>query len=455
MKQIVAISCGLDEPKKDYSIINKRNLYLNYGLLGLCTILKDEGYDIKQFQGEYLTVRELIAEINNTEYKLNYIKYPVIISMVSFLSIKWCKELTKILKEEYGLFCIVGGKYVIDGNIEWLKDKLPYVDLFIEGAGEEKLPEALEFRNFTKNSETNHSEYYNKLDYSIVHNYKLYNPSIEVARGCGRGCSYCADASRKLSSIKNADEIINEIHFIEKTYDYESINLYFQMATFQVDKEWIESYKKRMNEFNKIIHWRCTSRVDVMDINNISALSEIGLRVIDLGLESASHQQLKCMHKTNNTKEYLQKAEEILHIAYENGIWIKLNILLTAGENLDTIEETRYWLDKNKKYIKGISSNCETIYGPNNNIMNILKTLGASYVNEHDLTENGYAHINLSKEIDYTLAKKKAKELSRIVMNANDYYDLKKYGYFPRNYKIKHFYDDLKNTDKKKLPFKT
>ena len=40
MKRVVAIACGLKEPKKDYSIISKRNLYLNYGLLGLCTLLK-------------------------------------------------------------------------------------------------------------------------------------------------------------------------------------------------------------------------------------------------------------------------------------------------------------------------------------------------------------------------------------------------------------------------------
>ena len=67
MKRILAIACGLDEPKKDYSIISRKNLYLNYGLLGLCTLLKRQGYEVRQFQGEYLKPRELIEIINDTK----------------------------------------------------------------------------------------------------------------------------------------------------------------------------------------------------------------------------------------------------------------------------------------------------------------------------------------------------------------------------------------------------
>ena len=32
MKRVVAIACGLKEPKKDYSIISKRNLYLKVNI---------------------------------------------------------------------------------------------------------------------------------------------------------------------------------------------------------------------------------------------------------------------------------------------------------------------------------------------------------------------------------------------------------------------------------------
>lgn len=451
MKRIVAIACGLSEPKKDYSIISKRNLYLNYGLLGLCTILKKQGYDVKQFQGEYWKPSELIEKINNTEFRLNAIDYPVIISIVSFLSLQWCQEITRILKVKYGLKCIVGGKYVVDGNIEWLKKKLPYVDLFIEGSGEKKIEDALSHNYYNR---VECFEYYDGLDYSLVYDYKLYNPSIELARGCGRGCYYCADGNRKMSSVKDANSVIDELHFIEEIYDYEDFNLYFQMATFQVDDNWIELYKKRMCEFDKVFYWRCTSRIDVLDLKSIPKLAQIGLRVIDLGLESASVKQLKLMKKTNNPIEYLKKAEKVLHIAYENGIWVKLNILLTAGECFETIAETKQWLDKNRKYIKGISANCETIYGPQNNLIEKLKILGATYTNDNDLETKGYSYINLSNEISYDLAEKMAKDLSKFIMTADDYYDLKKYGYFPRNYSKKDFLIDLQGLNQDNLPFK-
>lgn len=450
MKRIVAIACGLNDPKKDYGIISCKNLYLNYGLLGLCTLLKKQGYEVRQFQGEYVKPSGLVEIINNTEFKLDTIRYPVIISMVSFLSLEWCQEITKLLKLQYGIHCIVGGKYVVDGNIEWLKKKLPFVDFFIEGAGEGKIESAI-LKNCT--NKFDYVGYYKRLDYSLVHNYKLYNPSIEIARGCGRGCAYCADGIRKRSSIKDANNVIDELHFLEQIYNYEDFNLYFQMATFQVDNIWIDIYKRRMKEFDRYYFWRCTSRIDVLELNSLPKLAQIGLRVLDLGLESASPRQLKAMNKTDNPQKYLRKAEEILHIAFESGIWIKLNVLLTAGESIETITETQEWLDRNRKYIKGISSNCETIYGPNNKLIKLLEPLGATYVNDDDLWEKGYANINLSSDMKYSLAKEIARDLSRLIMSADDYFDLKKYGYFPRNYSKEQFLGDLKGIDPDKLPF--
>lgn len=226
------------------------------------------------------------------------------------------------------------------------------------------------------------------------------------------------------------------------------------MATFQVDDEWIDIYRSRLHEFEKKYYWRCTSRIDTLDLKSIPKLSQIGLRVLDLGLESASPRQLKLMQKTNAPKDYLRKAEKMIYIAYESGIWVKLNILLSAGENYQTIDETKEWLNKNKKYIKGISSNCETIYGPHNNLIDSFKKLGASYVNENDLEEKGYSNINLSNEIDYNSAKVIAQDLSKNIMSAEDYYDLKSYGYFPRNYNKQQFEKDLNALTQDMLPFK-
>lgn len=451
MKRVLAISCGLNNPKKEYGSISKKNLYLNYGLLGLCTILNDRGYNVKQFQGEFLSPSELIDEINKTEYQLNSLNLPVIISIISFLSLGWCNEISKIIKQNYGIKIIVGGKYVVDGNVMWLREKLPFVDYFIEGTGEEKIEDVL-IEGKCRNLD-NETRYYDRLDFSLLNNYKKYNPCIELARGCGRGCTYCADGFRGMSSVKDADKLIDELHFIYKTYDYEDFNLYFQMATFQVNDQWIEVYKKRMWEFPKIFYWRCTSRIDAVCAEELPRLAQIGLKVIDLGLESASPTQLIAMKKTNNPNEYLKSAEALLRTAYNCGIWVKLNILLTAGESLTSISETIDWLKSNRKYIKGVSTNIETIYGPSNPLANDLISFGATVTDPCGLENNGFSYLNLSNDIDFSLAKKIAIKLSQKMMTAKDYYDLKKFGYFPRDYLMNQFFNDLKKIDPRNLPF--
>ena len=98
---------------------------------------------------------------------------------------------------------------------------------------------------------------------------------------------------------------------------------------------------------------------------------------------------------------------------YDAGIWAKLNILFTAGENKKTIGDTIDWLMNNKELIKGISVNYETIFGPRNTLIEELIPLGASFVNENDLFEKGYSYINLSEEIDYF----KAKEIISAVLH--------------------------------------
>lgn len=65
-----------------------------------------------------------------------------------------------------------------------------------------------------------------------------------------------------------------------------------------------------------------------------------------------------------------------------------------------------------------------------NHLLESLKPFGATYVCNSDLEEKGYSYINLSDEINYDLAKTLAKDISRTIMTADDYYDLKNMGIF-------------------------
>jgi len=61
------------------------------------------------------------------------------------------------------------------------------------------------------------------------------------------------------------------------------------------------------------------------------------------------------MKKTKNPEQYLVRASKLIKECYEHDIAIKVNILLYAGETEKTILETTEWLEKHKKYIKGVS----------------------------------------------------------------------------------------------------
>lgn len=64
INMILMIAAGMKAPKKKYNENSTQNLYLNYGLLGLGTILnKDYNLDVKIIQGDYKEINEVLLEI--------------------------------------------------------------------------------------------------------------------------------------------------------------------------------------------------------------------------------------------------------------------------------------------------------------------------------------------------------------------------------------------------------
>lgn len=446
---ILAIAAGLSSPKKDFEIISKRNQYLNYSLLGLATILSKK-HQIVMYQGDFWEPEEFIKLISKN-INLSCLKYPVLMSIPSYYAIPWCKKICRILKKEYGVKIIAGGKWVIGNDIRWLKRKIPEIDTVIMGDGDNVIESVVHGMSGMKVNKV--SNIFRKLDYSLLYNYKKYQPSIEVSRGCGRGCNFCAEADIPKSKIISPVQFYEQVKSIENVYNSQDFNLYLQSSTFSFENELVDSLNSIFEKLGYVVNWRCTSRVDTVPINKIEQLSRVGLRVLDIGLESASQSQLIRMGKTNNPERYLEQAEKILHECSKYNIYVKVNILLYSGESFKTINETIQWIEKNKKFIKGVSANPQIIYGYDNNIMDKLRKNGSSYTGQFSLEKDGYSYINLSEEVSYDLAQKACLEISRIAMNDLDYYELKKYGYFARDYKIDDYKKDIEKIDQSILPF--
>jgi radical SAM superfamily enzyme YgiQ (UPF0313 family) len=446
MNKIFCISAGQLIVKKKDNKISRKNRYLNYGLLSLATKLKENGYNPIQIHGNFSKPIDIFN--NCKELGLIHSKNPLLISIPSFYAISWVNEFIYLLKEEINTVKIIlGGRWVIGERIDLMKKLVPQADMIISGLADStiiNIVKSLIYRIPKNLTDIKRKEYvYPYLDYSLLFERNLYHPSIEVSRGCGMGCSFCQEKDEKLNPLKKPKTIIDEIKSTIISDNLPDMNLYFEASMLIPNKRWINGlceYKER-SEIN--FKWRSEGRVDAINPKYIPALAKSGLKVLDLGLESASHGQLLRMHKTRNPEKYLLRASKLVKTAYDFGIYIKINVLLTAGETNETISETVDWLNKHKKYIKGVSVGPVIAFGWEDDINGYIEQLSKYGTTFSHSPATGIAHLNLSDEINYEKSISISNQLSQEFMTAKDYFDLKSFSYFSRDYLYHDFLNDI------------
>jgi len=447
VEPIFCISAGQLLVKKTNNKINRQNRYLNYGLLSLATTLKNEGWKTTQIQGHFddpaITLKKCITGGFGRENTM-----PLLISIPSFYAISWVNLFIENIKNiNNRIKIIIGGRWVISNQLDLMRELVPQADIIIPGLVDNKIGHIVRSNsryqplNITDNHHSNHSQI--QLDYSILVDRSLYQPSLEVSRGCGMGCSFCQEKDEPLLALKPPLKIINEAQTTLLDDNLNTMNLYFESSMFIPNKNWIDNLIANQVSSNTVFNWRTESRVDAINIKHIEKLSKSGLKILDLGLESASHTQLLKMKKTKNPTLYLSRASDLLKKCYEYGIYVKVNILLSAGETQETILETKEWLASHRKYIKGISAGPVIIFGWQPEISDYYKELSLHGASMSNSPATGIYHLNLSNEIDHEESIAISNDISREFMSSSDYFFLKSFSYFSRDYRYSDFINDL------------
>lgn len=448
MNKFFLIAAGQEHTRKFPTAVNRRHLYLNYGLLSLATLFSHRGLAALQVQGNFDAPSKTFDRCNKLGLSTSPI--PILLSIPSFYALSWAREFARLAKRQNPhRKIIVGGRWVVDGHPELLKEQLGEVDLVIDGLGEPHVemifarhicphlgPNDLAIGRISQTRTT-------QLDYSLLFNRHEYQPSVEIARGCGMGCNFCQERDTPLSPLKSPQAIVQEVNAAIVHDEHREMTPYFEASMFAPGAAWTAELRQAFESDGVSLQWRTEARVDAITPERIEMLAACGLSILDLGLESASPVQLQRMKKTADPGRYLRRASELVRAAKASGVRVKVNVLLFAGETWDTVDQTTRWLDAHRECITGVSVGPVMVFGwPGKTARYIeeLSYLGAVPVGKPTL--HGVQELHLSNHIDAAAAHETAREISRRFMDARQFFELKSFSYFPRTYTYEEFVED-------------
>ncbi|WP_257814159.1 B12-binding domain-containing radical SAM protein [Burkholderia glumae] len=451
---VAFVSAGMLSPKKRDHALARRQLYLNYGALSLATILDAMGTATVLVHGEHNDPADVLGMLLDKGVFPS--RLPVMVSIPSFYALPWAQVFCRLVRGvDPEARIIVGGRWVVGPDPDWLHAKLPEANVLVPGLAEPVIASLLTSAPIIRRLPAPTPDFV--LNHPLTLGFERYQPSIETSRGCGMGCAFCEERDIRLEKLRAPEQITEALAAVVGQYGDSAIRPYFQSSLFAPNENWGAGLANAIRAAGLNVSWRTESRVDAITPDTISCLAEAGMKVLDLGLETASPTQIVSMRKSRDPDRYLERASSLLKACGRHGIAAKVNVLLYAGETTRTFDETRSFLDEHRGSIAGVSVGPVVAYGPPK-VADILlrewSASGAVPVDPRSADESGISMIHLSHDFDATSAEAACLELSRRYMDAEAYFNLKSFSYYPRDYARADFDRDVAASDRSKLPFR-
>jgi len=452
---VAFVSAGMPAPKKRDHLLARRQLYLNYGALSLATMLKATGLKTMLVHGEHREPAEVVEQLLAADALPSSL--PLMLSVPSFYALPWAQELCRIVRRvDPTARIVVGGRWVVGPDVDWLRVKLPEANVLVPGLGEPVIASLLTDAPDLRRLPAPTPDF--TLDHTLVTDQLSYQPSVETSRGCGMGCAFCEERDIRLEKLRGPELIAEAMAEVQAQYGGDEIRPYLQASLFAPSAQWSAAFAAATAERGLRIAWRTESRVDALLPAAIEHLAQAGLKVLDLGLETASPTQILRMRKSKLPDRYLARASELLAACRAHGVHAKVNVLLYAGETAATLDETRRWLDDHAAAISGVSVGPVVAYGPPKTARILLddwEQAGATAVDPLSADTTGITMVHLSRDFDAQAAEAASLELSRRYMDADEYFRLKSFSYYPRGYTRTDFDRDVAGSAQGSLPFRT
>jgi len=287
-------------------------------------------------------------------------------------------DFCKYVKLKHKLKIILGGPHITLMNSSMnnstndiqnmcsnhIKEILKYVDTIVIGDGEYSIFNAVLSDERIINSELSDelfisNDKYDEIDidrsFLDIDSYKYKidgNKSINIISqmGCPFKCGFCSGRNSKSYNRirhRSVSNIINEIDFLYKNYNYTGFMFYDDELNLNKKRfhelliSLIEYQEKNGVSFN----FRGFTRSDLLTIEQSELMLKAGFKWLLVGFESGSDKILKNMKKGCT----VDKNNKCFDIARESGLKIKaLMSVGHPGESYETVNETIKWLEKVK-----------------------------------------------------------------------------------------------------------
>ena len=160
-----------------------------------------------------------------------------------------------------------------------------------------------------------------------------HSTGIITARGCPFSCAFCSKVWGTGVRFRSAENILGEVEKCLTEHDISAFSI--RDDTFTLNRKRLMD---TLSGFKKLdIVWRCLTRVDQVDKENLTAMKDAGCTQIVYGLESGNQQILNNLRKGTTVKQNI----EAVRLTMEAGIETKTAVIVgNPGETWETVQDT-------------------------------------------------------------------------------------------------------------------
>lgn len=174
------------------------------------------------------------------------------------------------------------------------------------------------------------------MDLYIKHWYQLDAVSFGLkgtnilgSRGCPFNCTYCQPALRKIFGPilrkRSPKNIIAELEELKRRYGIQGFM--WLDDTFTIDRGWVRKVCKALIDADLRLVWGCNFRADFSDFDLLEMMKRAGLRVLHVGIETASQRILNEVYKKRIT---IEGARRLIKEAKRMGLKVRGYFMLGA-----------------------------------------------------------------------------------------------------------------------------